>query len=663
MRRSHPFFRPLLLGGGIGLVMTLAFVIGMFDTSSARLTDRLFLSQAPDPSIVVIAIDDASISQIGRWPWPRRVHADLIQVLSEAGAKVIAYDVNFPESSDPENDGALAASMRSAQNVVLPVELQLQMKGGIVSYDPEHLLAPQADILSAARAVGHSNTPPDSDGVVRSIPLAPPSASADRSVTRSFVAEAMRVAGLSKQLEEAELDPDQRLVVHFPGEPFHAFPTISAVDVLRHRVPLERLRGATVFVGSTAADLHDALLVPTSHGLLMPGVEIHASAYDTLASGRFLRHIPRVFAAPFLILLALLVTLLVMRASTRVSLVVSFALWIGACLGVFILFDRGWIADLLWPSLTIVFTYAAVTIERRITADRERRELKNAFSRYVSPSVVDALIKDPKRLRLGGERRRMSVLFSDIRGFTTISEGLDPEGLVQMLNIYLHQMTEIVFKHQGVLDKYIGDAVMAFWNAPLDQPDHAREAVETAIEMRDTLVRMNQDKAFGERELHIGLGVNTGEMVVGNVGGEARFDYTVIGDNVNLASRLEGLTKEYGIGIIITEETRKDCGKDILTRRLDKVAVKGKKEPVMIYEAMCRMTEAPDTLRDLSAQYEHAFETYLARDFAAVRDLCEKILETHPMDDPSTVLRNRAIHFIESPPSATWDGTWVYTKK
>ncbi len=663
MRRFNSVIRPVVLGCGIGLFMSLAFFVGIFETSSARITDRLFLPQSPDPSVVIVAIDDASILQIGRWPWPRRVHADLIQVLTEAGAKVIAYDVNFPESSDPENDAALAASIRSAQNVVLPVELQLHMKGGVTTYDPEHRLASQADILSAARAVGHSNTPPDSDGVLRRIPLAPSSASADRSVVYSFAAEAMRVAGLSEQVERAALDPDQRLVVHFSGPPFRTFPTLSAVDVLRHRVSLERLRGATVFVGSTAADLHDVLLVPTSHGLLMPGVEIHASAYDTLASGRFLRHVPRLLAVPFLILCALLVTLLVMRSSIRVSLLVSFVLWIGACLGVFFLFDQGWIADLLWPTLTIIFTYAAVTIERRITADRERRELKIAFSRYVSPAVVDALIQDPKRLRLGGERRRMSVLFSDIRGFTTISEGLDPEGLVQMLNIYLHQMTEIVFTHQGVLDKYIGDAVMAFWNAPLDQLNHARDAVETAIEMRDTLVRMNQDKAFGERELHIGLGINTGDMVVGNVGGEARFDYTVIGDNVNLASRLEGLTKEYGVGIIITEETRKDCSKDILTRRLDKVAVKGKKEPVMIYEAMCRMVEAPEDLRDLATQYERALEFYFARDFVAARDLCEKILETHHMDDPTTVLRNRAIHFIESPPPATWDGTWVYTKK
>lgn len=660
--KKSRLFQPILVGSVVGVLCAIGSVAGVLDSWSNRSTDRLFLSRAPDPSITIIAIDDASINQLGRWPWPRKIHAELIQKLSDAGVKAIGYDVNFPESSDAENDQALADALKASGRVVLPVELQLKAEDGRLTYATEHVLSPIFSLKSSAAALGHSNTPPDADGTVRRVPLnvwSPDSSPG----WNSFVAEVARLAGRTTNLEQAPPTSNHRMIINFTGPPLQTFRTIRAVDVIRGTADLSVIKNGVAFVGSTAPDLHDALLVPTSNGVLMPGVEIHASTYETIVSRRWLSPVPPLSMAIILVLLGLLVGVFVPLIRARWSIPMLISIWIATVVIAFISFDRGRIIDVVWPTLTLVFSYVAVTIERRVQSDRERRELKTAFSRYVSATVVDSILKDPSKLHLGGERKRMSVFFSDIRGFTTISEGLSPEKLVEALNIYLTRMTDIVFQHQGVLDKYIGDAVMAFWNAPFDQPDHAFLAVQTAIEMQKALDRMNEEKAFGDVEIRIGCGVNTGDMVVGNVGGTARFDYTVIGDNVNLGSRLEGLTKEYGVGIIITESTAKDVSSKILCRKLDKVAVKGKKEPVMIFEAVDFIENATSSQQTLVKAFETALDAYFARDFAGAITKCDVILATTPTDGPTKNLRERALHFKDTAPPTDWVGTWVFTKK
>jgi len=651
-------FRPILVGSVVGLVCAACSLFGVMDTWSARATDRLFLDRVPDRSITIIAIDDASITQIGRWPWSRTVHADLITKISDAGAKVIGYDVNFPEVSNSQDDMILADAMKASGRVVLPVELQLTGR----TYDPAKVLTPIPLIASAAVATGHSNTPPDADGVMRHIPLQVASPDGSPAI-ESFVAQVARHAGLDAALTAVPQDGMHRMAVNFDGPPFRTFRTISAVDVLRGNADISVLKNGVVFVGATAPDLHDALLVPTSNGALMPGVEIHASMFDTIAHRRWLMPVPSWLLALFILLLGALVGICVPFVRARWSLSALFLLWIAFIVSAFVAFDRGWIVDMVWPTFALLFSYAAVTIERRVQSERDRRELKTAFSRYVSASVVDSIIKDPSKLKLGGERKRMSVLFSDIRGFTTISEGLSPEKLVETLNIYLTRMTDIVFQHQGVLDKYIGDAVMAFWNAPFDQPDHALKAVMTALDMRDALSQMNREKAFGNVEIRIGLGINTGDMVVGNVGGTARFDYTIIGDNVNLGSRLEGLTKEYLVDILVAEATAKEIAQTIFCRKLDKVAVKGKKEPVMIYQVMETVDKVNPSQRELAKAFEVALDAYFARDFDGAITKCDAILATYPNDGPTKNLKTRAEHFRTDPPPSEWVGTWVYTKK
>ncbi|MCC7356973.1 adenylate/guanylate cyclase domain-containing protein [Candidatus Uhrbacteria bacterium] len=639
-------------------------VVGVFTYWSARMGDRLFISRNATSDIAIVSIDDASIAQLGRWPWSRSVHAQLINKLTEAGVRVIGYDVNFPEASTETDDKALEDAIRTANNVVLPIELEIQQKGRKeLVFTPEKTLSPISRLAAVAKSTGHTNTPPDADGVMRRIPLFVDSPENGGSSIPAFTVEVARLAGLASHTSAAPVDTLDRMTVNYLGAPGKNFPTFRAIDVIRGTVSTTSLKGRIVFVGSTAANLHDELLAPTSEGVPMAGVEIHASAFETIASQKWVKPVPKVLSTLFLLGIGLVIGLAITMLRLRINLPLVFLLWIGFLIGSFLLFERGIQVDLLWPTITFVFVYAAVTLERRVHADRERRQLRTAFSRYVSSSVVDSIMQNPDKLRLGGERRRMSVLFSDIRGFTTISEGMTPDVLVNILNIYLNRMTDIVFKHAGVLDKYIGDAVMAFWNAPLDQSDHALRAVSTGLEMRDALEELNASKAFGDLEMHIGIGINTGEMVVGNVGGNTRFDYTVIGDNVNLGSRLEGLTKEYGVAFIIAESTKGELRDAVITRRLDKVTVKGKKEPVVIYEAMELKENATQQRIDLAHDFESALDLYFSRQFEQCIESCQVILKKYPNDGPTNNLLERAKIFLNAPPAMNWDGTWVFTKK
>lgn len=655
--------RPVAVGAAVGALAALGFWFGLLENWNNRTLDLLFLPHRPDPNITIVAIDDASLTQIGRWPWPRSVHAEIVRKLKAAGAAVIGYDVNFPEPSDEKDDGEFAAALKEAGNVVLPLELSMLVGRGSLTYDPQTVLQPIPLLGAAAKATGHVNSPPDTDNVFRRIPLAVKGKDASR--IPAFEAEVLRLYGRGDRMSEAPLDALGRMRVNFSGPPHNpeGFRVISAVNVLRDTVDLAPLQGGIVMVGATAFDLHDNLLVPTSGGQPMPGVEIHASVLDTLLGKRWLRDVPSWATALYLVFLGLALGLWVPRLRARYSLPAAVALWVVSVVVAFVLFDRGWLLDVLWPTFAIIFAYAGVTLERRIASDRQRRELKTAFSRYVSPAVVETILADPSKLRLGGERKNMSVLFSDICGFTSISEKLTPEKLVEILNKYLSRMTAIVFEERGVLDKYIGDAVMAFWNAPFEQPDHAFRAVATALKMQRVLEEMDAKKEFGDVEIRIGVGINTGDMVVGNVGGEARFDYTVIGDNVNLGSRLEALTRQYKVGVIVTEATRQACGDRILFRHLDKVAVKGKKEPALIFEAIVEAESATPEQKKFAQLFDAAIAKYLAKDFAGCVADSDEILKTKPDDFSTQQLKERASHFIAEPPSADWDGTWVYTKK
>ncbi len=652
--------RPLLTGLVIGLLSAVALSLGILDTWSKRVSDRLYLPYTADERIVIAAIDDASMARLGRWPWDRSVHAELIAKIADAGALAIGYDVNFPEPQDEENDTALANAIKKAGNVVLPVELELLLLKN--QETRAKLILPSIpSIASAAGGIGHTNTPQDADGVVRKVPLT--AILPDGSSVPAFSYRVLEMAGMPVSLAQGT-DASNRLLVHYPDAPGLAFPIFSAADIMDKASVRAELKNKIVFVGATAPNLHDYQRVPTSITLPMSGVEVHASMAATLLQQKYLHEMPKAIMALWIILIGALTGLLIAFIRVRWSVPLTIVLWLASVIAAFICFDKGWIVDILWITIAFVLSFAGVVLERRIASERQKRELRLAFSHYVSSSVVDSILQNPAKLQLGGVRKNMTVLFSDVRGFTTMSEGLKPEELVHIMNTYLTRMTDIVFKHEGVLDKYIGDAVMAFWNAPFDQDDHAKRAVDTALEMLYELKQMNQEKLFGDFELKIGVGINTGDMVVGNMGSHNRFDYTVIGDSVNLGSRMEGLTKQYGIALLISESVKEQLPKDeYLIRPIDLVAVKGKNKPVKMYEVLKKTVDAADSEKYLVKTYTEALQAYFAKDFLTAAQLVESLISQFPEDGPSKTLKERILYFQKDPPPSDWDGAWVMKTK
>jgi len=299
-----------------------------------------------------------------------------------------------------------------------------------------------------------------------------------------------------------------------------------------------------------------------------------------------------------------------------------------------------------------------------MTEEREKKKIRGAFQYYLTASVVEEMLKNPDKLKLGGEKKDLTVLFSDIRGFTSISENMTPEGLVKLLNEYLTSMTDMVFKHDGLLDKYIGDAVMAFWGAPLDQPDHARRACLTALDMLDELHRLQKKwSAEGLPFLNIGIGVNAGPMVVGNMGSARRFNYTVMGDSVNTGSRLEGLNKVYGTNIIVSQMTFEQVQGEFLGRELDLVRVKGKGQPVKIFELLAPKATASADQQALAGVFHAALEEYRKRNWEKAREILQSLLARFPHDGPAKIYLERLETLSQNPPPADWDGVYTMTTK
>lgn len=655
-------WRPTVVGGLISGFCALFFLGGVFHSWSARISDRLFSSRPVDDRIVIVAIDDDSLSRVGRWPWDRSIHAELIRTLTRAGASVIAYDVNFSESQNGEEDAELASAIQSSRRIILPTELVITEIDSRLVAGTREVISPLSVFGSAAIRTGFSNTPTDDDGVVRAIPLRV-FLGGERLQVYPFAFEAAQSFDDKMSVADAPMDRLSRIIISYPGEPKKNYPTISAADILEGRFRDDELRGKLVFVGSTAADLHDQQLVPTSASMPMPGVEIHASFADTLLQKRWIRQLDSWIFVLLLVGLGLLQGWVISRFRLRWSVPIVLFFFLGSLAACAVAFEFGVIMDALWMAIAIVFSFIAVLIERRVTAEKDRRVLRQIFEHYVSPSVVDLIVRNPSKLKLGGERRKMSILFSDIRVFTALTETMSPEILIQKLNTYFNRMTEEVFGKNGVLDKYMGDGLMAFWNAPFDQPDHALLAIESALAMQKALAELNREGAFGNPPWRVGIGINTGEVIVGNIGGEHHADYTVVGDAVNLASRLEGLTREYNVDIIISEQAATAVKEKMLLRKIDQVVVKGRFQAVAIYEVLCESSQATVAQKELVELYEKMLGVYCERNFDEVIFQCHQLLTKYPNDGPTLVIYERARAFLETPPPAGWDGIWVFTEK
>ncbi len=625
-----------------------------------RLSDTLFLPGEPSPEVVIIGIDDKSIETIGRWPWNRDVHARLLNTLGTRPA-VIGYDVNFPEPSNASDDAALATAISNASTTVLPIEARtIDITGELITTSNPLESIPE---LREQALGGLVNTIADEDSVTRNVPILVQSSTGQQQEHFAYrITRLYQETTGDEPIERSDVVTDQGMMkINYVGQP-GTFTTYSFSEVIDGTIPPETFEGKIVLVGATAPNLRDTQITPVSFGLPMNGVEIHANAINTLLNRTFLQTEESWVTVVTISLLSIGTTIILSLVGILFGAIIVILVIIGYIIYTFVSFDVGIIRNVLFPILSLLSVYVAITIYKYFNEFNQRRFLRKAFAYYVPPSVLEEIIKSPEQLSLGGQQREMTVLFSDIEGFTSLSEDMSPEEVSQMLNYYLNRVSKQIFEYNGVIDKFVGDAVVAFWNAPLTDEDHAMNACRAAIGMRHE-VRMMQDemKKMGVDHFNARIGVNTGEMVVGNMGSDMRFNYTVLGDNVNLGSRLESINRQYDTGVMISESTYQAVKGRVVVRRIDTVVVKGKKKGVNIYELL-GIGDPSGQEADLIEQFEAARKLYEKGEFKKAHTQFEHLAGMYPDDGPTKIYLNRCQKFIDHPPTQ-WDGIYRLTNK
>lgn len=637
-------FRSIGLYGLVLLVWAALFTLGLtpwWERVEENNFDWLTIAASPaaaDSPITIVGIDEPSFAEFQRqWPWPRGMHAELIDRLREEGAKVIAFDVVFAEPSAPEQDRRLAEAIRRAGNVVLAADWEQREDAHI---EQQREILPLPSLLQAGATTGIAKVPL-SGACIRRFPA----------FDKAFGKAILDAAGMA-------VDPKrlpQPGLIRYAAPP-QGFSYASYYQALHPKQFLPRgfFKDRIVLVGMVLDDSPqlqaDMYCTPYSWRNMrrMPGVEINANVIDAAMHGRVLGEAGQGARAGLLAGLMLL-SLLAFRQWTpwraSLRLLLLGAACIVAAAGLFVYADLWWpfFAPLLGLLLTWLLFGAAAFIDER----RKRAEIRRAFGHYVSSAVIEQMLAHPERLRLGGERREITVLFSDLAGFTSISEKMQPEEVAEMLNLYLTEMGRIILDHGGTLDKFIGDAVMAFWGAPLPDTDHALHACQSALKMQQAMEALNktlQRKGMGALSMRIGI--HTGSAVVGNMGSVERFDYTAIGDTVNLASRLEGANKLYGTGILLSQATVDALQGSIGCRLVDKVCVKGKREPIEIY-----------TCGNARQDNEAAIQAFRRQAWDESERLWARVLSDSPSDPVALLYLERIAALRSRPPAPGWDGS------
>ena len=443
-----------------------------------------------------------------------------------------------------------------------------------------------------------------------------------------------------------------------------SFPYISAADVLKGRVDKSQLDGRIILVGTTAPGLMDLRATPV--GATYPGVEVHANLIAGILDGKIKEKPGYIMGIEVLQLIffgGLLAFILPLLSPMRASMLTSAVLFLIVAINLSLWSSANLVLPLASGLLLSVLLFGANMSWGYFVESRTKRQFTELFGQYVPPELVDEMARDPEAYSMVGRNVELTVLFSDVRGFTTISEGLDPQELSQLMNEYLGAMTEVIRKNRGTLDKYIGDAIMAFWGAPVADPEHARHAVLTAMAMQKALKTLAEPfRARGWPELHIGVGVNTGMMTVGDMGSPVRKAYTVMGDAVNLGSRLESITKQYGVGIIVGPQTREQLG-DMVFRELDKVRVKGKDEPVTMFEPLGMVGEVPAEVLDQLTLWKHALRLYRAQDWEQAELQLFNLSRLAPEARLYQLYLERVALLRKSPPGTDWDGVTTFETK
>ncbi len=696
----------------------------------------------PQAPVMVLAIDEKSLKEVGQWPWPRSTHAQIIRKLKAAGAKCVFYDVLFSEAERTQEkmltqletvlnssmqgtsksvksvrekvisdvrrfqqsqsgDQELATAMKEAGNVFFLIEpftshgkeggrmpnpdsLHMTPAELIVEDIPLELL--NEDIMKSdslllsipelqknVEDAGHTRCFPFSDGIYRYYPTV--ISYQGRLIPHISIQVARYLTGktdpakihLGKYAEVAgrkiPILRDGSALINFCG-PEGTIPTLSVTDVLHDRIGPDVLKGMAVEIGATATGLNDLRPTPFSHNA--PGVELNSTIVENIVAGNFLHQGGEIPKYLLMVLLGLLVWYFTPRLTPiqgTIGFLILFVGYFAASCAFFTWLNT--IIFLVYPLSTMTITFLILTTYKFRTEVRHSRYMKQMFQSMVTPKVVDEILKLPSGIELGGEEKELTVMFSDIRSFTTFSERHTPHEVVEVLNEYLTQMTYLVFQTEGTLDKYIGDAIMAFWGAPASQPDNAYRACSTALGMVDLLHSVLHPKWLleGKEKLEIGIGLNTGPMVVGFVGSQSIKSYTLIGDAVNLGSRLEGTTKEYHVEIIIAESTYAHVKNDMLCRELDLIKVKGKNEPIRIYELVDHRLKGAGTKEMKVKAFEEGLALYRAQKWDEAASRFKNCLELDPHDGPAEIFQERCKQLKKNPPEANWDGVFVMKTK
>ncbi|MBI2387873.1 MAG: adenylate/guanylate cyclase domain-containing protein [Elusimicrobia bacterium] len=700
LRGLIPLIALLAAVGGLALASRSTEVMQGVELKTLDWRARRFADPSrSDPAIVHVTIDQASLDYFEKdhnaWPWPRDIYVPALSFLKDAGARAVVFDVLFTNAGEVSLDAALGAAVKDAGVVVLAMETDAKADPRRPEAAPARFAAaagpalaagaakrasvrlPIAPLLSGARALGDTKAEADLDGVFRGVPVLV--SLGGRLYPTLPAAAAMLATG--KTLDElAPRLTDGRLLVRFHGkgltaktsplktyESYHFSDLVTSFVSLAEKTkpPLDPalFKDKVVFIGMSAPGLLDNH--PSPIDPVFPGTEIVAAAADNLMHGDGLTRAPRAFVLG-LVALALVLAGASSRLSSHLGwalgvMLASSGLLLGASCAAFS--RRVWL-DLASPQLALWLGFAAASAWSYAVEGRQKRYIQGAFSFYLSPEVVRQIAERPEALALGGERREATFYFSDIEGFTSFSEKLGPEKLTQLMNRYLGEMTETVLDSGGTLDKYIGDAIMSFWGAPLPCEGHALVACKVALANQKKLAGLKAEfDGLGYPPVRNRIGLNTGPAIIGNMGSPKRFSYTAIGDAVNLASRLEGANKAYGTYILISESTRRGAGAAVEVRELDFVKVKGKSEAIRVYELLGLKGETEPALIEKARLFESGLAAFRSRRFPAAVEIFTSVVDKYGHDHACENYLERCERYLKEPPPADWDGSNALTEK
>jgi adenylate cyclase len=729
-RLYYPFLVFVVLATAIGLRHADPFFVRALRLIAFDTLHRLDPAEFdPNLPVRIVDVDEESLKRLGQWPWPRTVLRDLVVALANKGAAAVAFDFLFiepdrssqpatqvsaqagaapaPEPRRPDNDTEFAAALAASPSVLATALLDqptnaFQPKAGfaVAGDDPHPFLVtfpglsrnvPMLD--DAAHGIGTISWIPDRDQVVRRVPLV---YRVQDQYVPSFAAEALRVAqgattyvlkasnasgetafgrstGLNHvRIGKIEVPTDAGGAVFLKFRHFTRAIYIPAWKVLAGEVPAEHIEGKIILVGTSAAGLLDLRATPLDAAV--PGIEIHAQLIEQMLKGQFLRRPDYALALEEFVILALglMLAFILPRVAARTAIAIG-------TLTVAIVVAGGWVSfrfaglmlDPSYTALSLGFVIAAVTSYTYQKVEAQRGQIRNAFGKYLAPAVVEELIANPEKLELGGEERQLTLMFCDVRNFTSISQDLTPSELTRFVNELLSPLSEVILAHRGTIDKYMGDAIMAFWNAPLEDSEHAANACRAALDMiakMDDLNAQWKERALSLnrdfKTVRIGVGVNTGSCCVGNLGSSVRFDYSVIGDEVNIASRLENLCKTYGVSNVVGERTL-GMTNDLPALELDAVQVKGRTRSTRVYTLLAPLRAGESELAQLTRTHQQFLIAYRRQRWEEAErflDQCRAI-GIGSLDTCYETFRSR-IELLRStvlPPD--WDGSFVMTEK